>query len=66
MTIGESIKHARKKAGHKQKDFADILGITASHLCRIEHGEIRPTDDNMQRIANILGKEWDHRLKNAI
>ena len=64
MTIGESIKQARIKAGYeKQKDFASILGIPAGHLCRIERDDIRPTATNMQRIADILGKEWDHRLK---
>ena len=64
MTIGEAIKQARKRAGYKkQKDFAEALGISPSHLCRIERDEFPPNAENMQRIADILGKEWDYRLK---
>ena len=55
--LGLRIKELRLAKNIKQCDMADMLNMERSNLTRIESGKQRPTDENLEKIARILGVE---------
>lgn len=55
--LGLRIKELRTAKNIKQCELADMLNIERSNLTRIENGKQRPTDENLEKIANILNVE---------
>lgn len=55
MTIGESIKAARKKAGLTQKQLAERLGASFTLVSQYERGTRNPKPETLSRIATALG-----------
>ena len=41
--FGEKLKTIRKGKKIKQKDLADTLGMSQTHLCQLENGKSSPT-----------------------
>ena len=56
----EEIRALRKRAGLKQQEFADVLGVTQSIVSAWERGEKSPTE---QRVAVMY--QWRKRLDQA-
>jgi DNA-binding XRE family transcriptional regulator len=55
MTIGEQIAMVRRARKIKQEDLADQVGISKTHLNRIENDEkTNPTLNVLKRIAEVL------------
>ncbi len=52
--FGRTVRALRTKAGHSQEGFADAIGITRSHMGKIERGEGNPTLEMLARIARGL------------
>lgn len=52
--IGTVIKQARKKAGLKQYELAEMAGFSEKHLCRIENGKYLPKLEHFLSIVSIL------------
>ncbi len=48
------IKELRQKKGMSQKEFAQLIKIDQSNLCKIEKGNHTPTLPVIERIANGL------------
>jgi len=48
------IKELRKKAGLTQKEFADLLQTSISHVSRLETGKHLPSLPVAYKIASIL------------
>lgn len=48
------IKELRQKKGLSQKEFAQLIKIDPSNLCKIEKGNHTPTLPVLERIANGL------------
>lgn len=55
--LGLRIKELRTAKNIKQCELADMLNMERSNLTRIENGKQRPTDENLEKIANILDVE---------
>ena len=55
--LGLRIKELRTAKNIKQCELADMLNMERSNLTRIENGKQRPTDENLEKIANILNVE---------
>ena len=55
MTVGESIKAARKRAKLSQKELGKILGVSGSMIGQYESGQRNPKPSTLQRIADALG-----------
>lgn len=51
IEIGERIKNARKTLQLQQKEMADALGVSASHLSEIESGKANPNADVILKIS---------------
>lgn len=52
--LGRSIKRKREEAGLSLRDVADVTGVSASTLSRIENGTGKPDADNIARLTNWL------------
>lgn len=52
--LGLRIKELRIARNLKQCELADMLDMERSNLTRIESGKQRPTDENLEKIADIL------------
>ena len=78
MTLGEKIRFLRGKKKDKKgrnrclslRDLAADVGITASHLCRVEKNQIIPTEKVLRNIAVALDTQplellviWDRLPK---
>lgn len=55
--MGESIRAMRTAQGWAQEQLAEIAGITASNLGRIEAGKYAVSLDILNKIAEALGAE---------
>lgn len=60
MTIGERIKFFRTSHKITQKNFAIALGISQTHISKIENNEDNPSETLLHKIAAIgnLNFEW--------
>jgi len=56
QSLGRAIKAIRSQRGLKQKELAEMVGISQSHLSLLENGHPRckPTLDELSRIADAL------------
>ncbi len=54
-TNGPAIKHHRQMAGWASAEFAAKMGISASHLSRLESGSRRASPSMLRRISEELG-----------
>jgi transcriptional regulator with XRE-family HTH domain len=52
--IGIYLRSLRMRAGLRQEEFAELLGITPSFISSIEIGRKNPTQDFIDRIAALL------------
>ena len=52
--IANKIKIARKKAGLKQSELAEKIGISEKHLSKIETAKNFPALDNFLKIVEVL------------
>ena len=53
--IGRSVRVARKEAGLKQSDLADLAGVSERTVRAIETGTGNPTLAAVVSVANVLG-----------
>jgi transcriptional regulator with XRE-family HTH domain len=59
---GEQIRRKREGCGYGLTDFARLVGISPSWLCRIETDPLaNPTPDVLRRIALALHQERETR-----
>ena len=54
-TINERIRQIRQNKQLTQKQFAQMLGISREHLCRIESGKEKPSEQMLLLISIIFG-----------
>jgi ribosome-binding protein aMBF1 (putative translation factor) len=62
--VGRKIYQLRKAAGLSQRDLAEIVGTTASVICRLEDADYAGHSLGMlHRIADALGAELEINFK---
>ena len=54
-TIHEKIKTMRERAGLRQGQIADYLGVTQTFISKVETGERNLTVDQLERLVNLYG-----------
>lgn len=54
MSLGLNIKRARKNAGLRQADLANLLGVSANYITQIESGRKRPPLKLIDKISDHL------------
>ena len=55
LTLGELIRKRRKELGLTQTELANLVGVTASIISRLENGENKGTNIvNIKKLAEAL------------
>ena len=54
-TIYEKLKMMREKAGLRQGQIADYLGVTQTFISKVEAGERNLTVDQLENVVNLYG-----------
>ena len=57
--LGQAIKRRREELGKSLRDVADVTGVSASTLSRIENGTGKPDADNIARLTGWLDMPMD-------
>ena len=52
--LGRAVRRRREQQGLSLRDVADVTGVSASTLSRIENGTGKPDADNIARLASWL------------
>ena len=52
--LGDAVRRRREQQGLSLRDVADLTGVSASTLSRIENGTGKPDADNIARLASWL------------
>jgi len=60
--LGRAMKRRREELGLSLRDVADVTGVSASTLSRIENGTGKPDADNIARLTNWLDMPVDRVL----
>jgi len=60
---GKLLKERRKQLGITQLDLADLAGISANTLYKIERGQANPTMGVLFKLADVLGMEFKLEVK---
>jgi y4mF family transcriptional regulator len=55
--IGGKIRQCRKRLGLRQRDLAEIAGVTLRGLTDLENGRANPTLNQLSKILEVLGLE---------
>jgi len=62
VRIGECIHIARRRQGLTQERLAELVGVTAHHISRIERGKESPSIHLIHKIATTFGLELNELL----
>jgi len=52
--LGKRIQQVREQAGLSLRELAQLTGMAHSTIMRIEHGEVSPRTDSLERICDAL------------
>ena len=63
LELGKAIKRRREELKLSLRDVADVVGVSASTLSRIENGTGRPDADNIARITQWLDMPVDRLIR---
>ncbi len=55
--IGEKIRSRRKQFRLRQRDLAELAGVTLRGLTKLENGNANPTLNQLAKVAEALGLE---------
>ena len=55
VTIHEKLKMMREKAGLRQGQIADYLGVTQTFISKVETGERNLTVDQLESVVSLYG-----------
>lgn len=62
--LGRKLVKARERAGLKQKEAAEKIGITNDKLCKYEKGKNIPPYDILMKLAKLYGVHVNYFLEN--
>lgn len=56
--IGQKFRNRRKVLRLRQRDLAELAGVTLRGLTDLERGQANPTLKQLTKIADVLGLEF--------
>ena len=65
VELGRAIKRRREETGQSLRDVADVTGVSASTLSRIENGTGKPDADNIARLTSWLDMPIDRVMNKS-
>lgn len=57
MVDMKKLKQIREQKGYTQTDLAKLVGVTMNSIARWELGSNAPSEENMEKLEEVLGKE---------
>jgi transcriptional regulator with XRE-family HTH domain len=57
--IGQKFRSRRKVLRLRQRDLAELAGVTLRGLTDLENGQANPTFKHLGKIADVLGLEFN-------
>jgi len=60
--IGQRIKRERHARAMTQRDLAQRVGVGTPHISKVEAGRENPSDDLLQRFAEVFDCEFEELL----
>ena len=60
---GQMIREARLKAGLNQTKLGELLGVGQNYISMLERGQRTPSLDMLRKIAIVLNKKLNLRIK---
>jgi len=60
MDVGDQIRKLRRNRGLKQRELADIIGVSRSTIVLYEQSKRNPTLEYLSRIADYFGVPVDY------
>lgn len=63
--IGQLIQSRRKQLRLRQRDLAEMAGVTLRGLTNLENGTANPTLSMLSKIAEVLGLEISLEVKSV-
>lgn len=64
--FGEKLQRLRQRQGLSQSQLAEMLGVTRTHVSRMERGEKIPNIAMLLKISNIFGVTTDLLIRDEI
>lgn len=64
--LGNRIKDRRNTLGITQKHLAELAEVSVNSVVKIENGQMNPSIEMVDRIAEILGMELTLQVKKVI
>ena len=61
-TIGQHIRRERLSRNLKQGDLAEMIGVGVPHVSKIEAGRENPSDELLERIAEVFEADFEEIL----
>lgn len=55
--LGAKVRSRRKNLRLRQRDLAELAGVTLRGLTDLENGQANPTINQLAKIADVLGLE---------
>jgi y4mF family transcriptional regulator len=55
--MGGKLRSRRKMLGLRQRDLAELAGVTLRGLTDLENGRANPTINQLTKVAEVLGLE---------
>ena len=62
VEIGRNVRKFRCQKGLKQAELADLINVSAQHICHIENYKTKPSLSVLIAIANALDTDVDSLL----
>ena len=62
LTLGEYIRHLRRRKGWNLQELAKETGLSHSHLSRLENDNNLPNPETVVKLAGVLGGDLDQML----
>lgn len=59
MTVGETLKNLREKARLTQKELAERMGVSPSHVSQYERNLRNPSTNQLKKFADALGVSFN-------
>lgn len=56
--IGDKVRQGRKRLRLRQRDLAELAGVTLRGLTDLENGRANPTLNQLAKILEVLGLEF--------
>lgn len=63
--LGDRLKRVRSSRGLGLRGTANLVGVSATYLSRVENNLEAPTEEKIQKLAEVLGDNFDELMQLA-